>query len=78
MLMENNNNEKYVIGQDLLSRLLQVTDENGIFLSAKQICNNIIGLLLAGYETPGTALTFVLKYLAELPHIYNEVYEGTT
>ncbi|KAK1371846.1 Beta-amyrin 28-oxidase [Heracleum sosnowskyi] len=75
MLMENYKNEKSVTGQDLLSRLLLVIDENGKFLSAKQICNNIIGLLLASYETSGTAITFVLKYLAELPHIYNEVYK---
>lgn len=78
MLTKNENNEKCVIGQDLLSRLLLVTDENGKFLTAKQICNNFIGLLLASYETSGTAITFVLKYLAELPHIYNEFYKGTT
>ncbi|KAL8110895.1 hypothetical protein AgCh_026596 [Apium graveolens] len=70
--------ERSVIGQDLLSRLLLITDENGKYLSAKHICNNIIGLLLASYETSGNAITFVLKYLAELPHIYNEVYKGTT
>ncbi|KAK1371847.1 Beta-amyrin 28-oxidase [Heracleum sosnowskyi] len=75
MLLENYSNEKSVTGQDFLSRLLLVTDKNGNFMRPKEICNNIIGLLLASFETTSAAATFVLKYLAELPHIYNEVYK---
>ncbi|KAL1831064.1 hypothetical protein ACET3Z_000715 [Daucus carota] len=60
---------------DFLSRLLLVKDENGKYLSDKEISNNIIGLLVASYETTSTAVTFMLKYLAELPHIYDEVYK---
>lgn len=72
----NNNNNKELLGRDLLSRMLLVTDENGKFLSEMEISNNIIGLLVASYETTSTAVTFVLKHLAELPHIYNEVLKG--
>lgn len=61
---------------DSLSRILLMTDENGKFMSEKMICNNIVGLVLASYDTTSTAVTFVLKYLAELPHIYDEVYKG--
>lgn len=61
---------------DLLSRLMLVTDKNGKFVSEKEITNNIVGLLLASYETTSSAVTFVLKYLSELPHIYDEVYKG--
>ncbi|CDP19442.1 unnamed protein product [Coffea canephora] len=61
-------------GRDLLSRMLLVTDEDGQFMSEMEISNNIIGLLVASYETTSTAVTFVLKHLAELPRIYNEVY----
>ncbi|KAM7515197.1 hypothetical protein LguiA_004780 [Lonicera macranthoides] len=68
-LMEN----KETAGRDLLSRMILFTDENGEFMSEMEISNNIIGLLVASYETTSTAITFVLKYLAELPHIYNEV-----
>ncbi|KAK1371839.1 Cytochrome P [Heracleum sosnowskyi] len=60
---------------DLLSRLLLVKDENGNFMSDKEISNNIIGLIVASYETTSTAVTFMLKYLAELPHVYGEVYK---
>ncbi|KAK3030033.1 hypothetical protein RJ639_038132 [Escallonia herrerae] len=68
---------KETAGRDLLSRMLLVTDENGEFMSEMEISNNIIGLLVASYETTSTAVTFVLKYLAELPHVYDEVYRGT-
>ncbi|KAL8110893.1 beta-amyrin 6-beta-monooxygenase-like [Apium graveolens] len=68
-------NESEATARDLLSRMLLVTDENGECMSEMEISNNIIGLLVASYETTSTAVTFVLKYLAELPHIYEKVYE---
>nr|QNS29929.1 cytochrome P450 [Nothapodytes nimmoniana] len=68
-LMEN----KETAGRDLLSRMLQVTDEDGQFMNEMEISNNIIGLLVASYETTSTALTFVLKHLVEYSHIYSEV-----
>ncbi|XP_017228853.2 beta-amyrin 6-beta-monooxygenase [Daucus carota subsp. sativus] len=63
------------LSTDFLARLLLVQDENGKYMSEKEISNNIIGLLVAGYETTSTAVTFALKYLAELPHIYDEVHK---
>lgn len=62
---------------DSLSRIVLMTDENGNFMSEKEICNNIIGLVVTSYEPTSSSITFVLKYLAQLPHIYNEVYKGT-
>ena len=56
--------------------MLLVTDEDGQFMSEMEISNNIIGLLVASYKTTSTSVTFVLKHLAEFPHIYNEVYRG--
>ncbi|KAK1371851.1 Beta-amyrin 28-oxidase [Heracleum sosnowskyi] len=58
---------------DFLSRMLLVPDENKKFDIEKEIANNIIGLLLASFDTTSTAVSFVLKYLAEHPHIYQEV-----
>ncbi|KAI5668430.1 hypothetical protein M9H77_18283 [Catharanthus roseus] len=72
-LMMENNNKEISGGRDLLSRMLLVRDEDGELLSEMEISNNIIGLLVASYETTSTAVTFVLKHLAELPHIYSEV-----
>ncbi|KAL8110900.1 beta-amyrin 6-beta-monooxygenase-like [Apium graveolens] len=69
------NKSESVTRPNFLSRMLSLADENGTFVSEKVICNNIVGLLFASYETTSTAVTFVLKYLSELPHIYDEVYK---
>ncbi|CAI9106357.1 OLC1v1005495C1 [Oldenlandia corymbosa var. corymbosa] len=61
--------------QDLLSRMLLVKDEEGNICSDKVISNNIIGLLVASFETTSSAVTFVLKHLADFPHIYDQVYK---
>nr|GMD59216.1 beta-amyrin 28-oxidase-like [Ipomoea batatas] len=63
-------------GRDLLARLLSATDEEGQHMNEEEICNSIIGLLVASYDTNSAAQTFVLKCLAEYPHIYDQVYKG--
>ncbi|KAM7519168.1 hypothetical protein LguiB_018130 [Lonicera macranthoides] len=68
-LMDN----KETAGRDLLSRMILFTGKNGELMSEMEISGNLLGLLVASYESTSTAITFVLKYLAELPHIYNEV-----
>ncbi|KAK1371843.1 hypothetical protein POM88_037935 [Heracleum sosnowskyi] len=45
---------------DSLSRILLMTDENEKCMSENEIGNNIVGLVLASYETTSTAVTFVL------------------
>ncbi|XP_074335327.1 beta-amyrin 6-beta-monooxygenase-like [Apium graveolens] len=69
------NNFETASRTDFLSRMLLLTDANNEFISEKVICNNIVGLLFASYETTSTGVSFVLKYLAQLPHIYHEVYK---
>ncbi|XP_059302494.1 beta-amyrin 6-beta-monooxygenase-like [Lycium ferocissimum] len=71
--MEKKNYEKSY--NDLLSRLMSSSDENGQLMNDADICNIIMGLLTASYHTTSGAITFVLKYLAELPKIFNEVYK---
>ncbi|XP_017228852.2 beta-amyrin 6-beta-monooxygenase [Daucus carota subsp. sativus] len=72
MMEKNETSPSYT---DSLSRMLLVTDENGKFMSEKEMSNYIIALLIGSYESTSTAVSFVLKYLAELPHIYDEVYK---
>nr|GMD57807.1 beta-amyrin 28-oxidase-like [Ipomoea batatas] len=62
-------------GRDLLARLISATDEEGQHMNEEEICNSIIGLLVASYDTNSAAQTFVLKCLAEYPHIYDQVYK---
>lgn len=59
--------------QDILSYMLLFTDDNGQFMNEMDIADKILGLLIGGHDTASAAITFVVKYLAELPEIYNEV-----
>ncbi|XP_057793546.1 beta-amyrin 6-beta-monooxygenase-like [Salvia miltiorrhiza] len=61
--------------RDLLSKMLLLRDDDGRPLNEKQICNDIIGSLVASYDTTSSALTSVINYLAQLPHIYNQVFK---
>ncbi|XP_047178247.1 beta-amyrin 28-monooxygenase-like [Vigna umbellata] len=60
--------------QDILSHMLLTCDENGHFMSELDIADKILGLLIGGHDTASAACTFVVKYLADLPHIYDAVY----
>lgn len=62
--------------QDVLSQMLVTSDENGQFLSEFTIANTMVGLLHGGTHTINSALTSIMMYLAELPHVYNEVLRG--
>ncbi|KAH7571326.1 hypothetical protein JRO89_XS04G0023300 [Xanthoceras sorbifolium] len=61
--------------QDILSQMLSATDENGQRVNELEIADYILLLLIAGHETTSSVITFTVKYLAELPHIYNEVFK---
>ncbi|KAK3027813.1 hypothetical protein RJ639_041981 [Escallonia herrerae] len=62
--------------QDILSHMLLTVDENGQFLNTVDISSHLLGLIFSGYSTLNGTLTFVMKYLAELPHVYDEVLRG--
>ena len=62
--------------QDILSHMLLTSDENGQYMNEMDIADKIIGLLIGGHDTASAAITFVVKYLAEFPDIYNEVVKG--
>ena len=62
---------------DLLTQMLLVSDEKGsTVINDMMIAINIMGLLIAGHDTTSAAITFVVKYLAEYPHVYSEVLKG--
>ncbi|KAM7477447.1 hypothetical protein LguiA_025660 [Lonicera macranthoides] len=62
--------------QDILSHMLTTSDEDGKFMNELDIANKILGLLIGGHDTTSSACTFILKYLAELPDVYDKVYNG--
>ncbi|XP_042521271.1 beta-amyrin 28-monooxygenase-like [Macadamia integrifolia] len=60
---------------DLLWCMLTTTDENGQLMTEKEVLDNILGMLMGGHDTTSCALTFLMKYLAELPHVYDEIFK---
>ncbi|KAK9757076.1 hypothetical protein RND81_01G137900 [Saponaria officinalis] len=61
--------------QDILSHMLLTPDEDGRYMNELDIADKILGLLIGGHDTASAACTFVVKFLAELPHIYDGVYK---
>ncbi|KZV26814.1 hypothetical protein F511_06661 [Dorcoceras hygrometricum] len=61
--------------QDILSHMLLTADENGRFMHEIDVMNKILGLLIGGHDTASSACTFVVKYLSELPRVYQRVYQ---
>ncbi|CAH2050352.1 unnamed protein product [Thlaspi arvense] len=61
--------------QDILSHMLLTPDEDGNFMHEMDIADKILGLLVGGHDTASATITFIIKYLAELPHVYDEVYK---
>ncbi|XP_030517911.1 beta-amyrin 28-monooxygenase-like [Rhodamnia argentea] len=59
--------------QDLLSYLMVTADENGRFLTEAEIINNLLLLLVASHDTLSCTITMVIKFLGELPHVYEKV-----
>ncbi|XAR54765.1 hypothetical protein NMG60_11030052 [Bertholletia excelsa] len=49
----------------IIHKLLSTPDENSKFMS----------LLIGGYDSPAITITFLIRYLAELPHVYQEVFK---
>ncbi|KAK1411039.1 hypothetical protein QVD17_37583 [Tagetes erecta] len=58
--------------QDLLSHLLTYSDETGMYLTEKEIANNIL-LLFAGHDTSTIPITLLIKSLGEHPDVYDKV-----
>jgi cytochrome P450 len=56
-------------GEDLLSRLLAVRDDDGTQMSDAQLRDELITLFLAGHETTALAMSFTFYLLAQHPDV---------
>lgn len=61
------------MGEDLLLRLMLVGQETGEAMDDCEISNQVITLLLAGYETTANALTWTWYLLAQHPENYEKL-----
>ncbi|KAI4312033.1 hypothetical protein MLD38_036889 [Melastoma candidum] len=67
-------NETSSASPSILSQMLQLTDEEGKHMNESEIEDKILGVITGGNYTLIVACTFVIKYLAELPEIYEQFY----
>lgn len=67
--------EKDLTATDLLSRLIQVQDEDGSTMSDKQLRDEVITILIAGHETTSNALTWTYYLLSHNPQVEKKVFE---
>jgi cytochrome P450 len=55
---------------DVLSMLLEATDEQGEHMTAAELRDQLVTLLLAGHETTATSLAWTFERLLRSPHAY--------
>jgi cytochrome P450 len=56
-----------LMGDDVLSMMLRARDEDGAEMSAVEVHDELLTLLVAGHETTAAALAWTLSYLAATP-----------
>jgi cytochrome P450 len=66
-------NKRATPGDDLLSHLLALTDDEGRGMSDEQVRDEAMTLFIAGHETTALGVTYMLRLLAENPATYDRV-----
>jgi cytochrome P450 len=62
--------------QDVLSQMIALPCDDDGFMTELEIADKILAFLFGGHDTATATITFSMKYLAEMPHVYDEVVRG--
>ncbi|MBD2773613.1 cytochrome P450 [Iningainema tapete] len=62
-------NQNHVLGSDILSLLMSAQDETGKPMTDAELHDELITLLIAGYETTATAIAWALYWIHRHPQI---------
>ncbi|XVF09155.1 hypothetical protein REPUB_Repub07fG0067300 [Reevesia pubescens] len=63
------------ITNDLMDGLIEMKDEEGNELSEQEVIENIVSLIVAGYESTSLASMWVIYYLAKFPIVLKKLQE---
>lgn len=59
--------------EDLMDGLMAIEDEGGNRLNDQEIIDNIVSLVVAGYESTSLASMWAIYYLAKYPHVLQKL-----
>ncbi|XP_027079550.2 ent-kaurenoic acid oxidase 2-like [Coffea arabica] len=60
---------------DLLDQLLHLKDDDGKQLQDTEVLDNIVGLIIAGYESTSLSIMWAVYYLAKYPNVLKKLQE---
>ena len=61
--------QKEISGNDILSLIMSARDENGEMMNNDELCDEIITLVVVGYQTISITITWALYWIHQLPEI---------
>lgn len=62
---------------DVITLLLSIyNDDNSTMMSDEEIIDNVITLMIAGYDTTSALLTFLVRTLANNQSVYSTIVQG--
>ncbi|XP_050221457.1 ent-kaurenoic acid oxidase-like [Mercurialis annua] len=70
-----NNKDKNGITNDLMDGLMEIRDEEGNQLSEEEVVDNIVSLVVAGYESTSSVSMWAIYYLAKFPQVLKKLRE---
>lgn len=73
MQLEKRKNRSEVEMADLMDGLMQLKDEEGNQLSDKEVIDNILNLVVAGYDSTSVTSMWAIYYLSKFPKVLTKL-----
>ena len=73
----NRQNPNHAQGSDILSLLMSAQDETGQLMTDAELHDELMTLMIAGYDTTATAITWALYWIHRHPQVGEKLQSGT-